>query len=52
MWGGQRYADFLEAIFDQDHLEHRATRECCGEDFEPGRIDLSAVNESLERLKV
>jgi len=27
-------------------------RAWCGEDFEPGHFDLSAVNERLERLKV
>ena len=50
--GAPGYADFLEAILDPNHPEHQATREWCGEDFEPGRFDLSAVNERLERLKV
>ena len=50
--GAPGYADFLEAILDPNHPEHLAMREWCGEVFEPGRFDLSAVNESLERLKV
>ena len=49
-WPG--YAHFLEAILAPDHPEHQAMREWCGEDFGPGRFDLSAVNEGLERLKV
>lgn len=46
------YAEFLEAILNPDHPEHHTMREWCGEGFEPGRFDLSAVHESLERLKV
>ena len=50
--GAPGYADFLEAILDPDHPEHHAMRAWCGEDFEPGHFDLSAVNERLERLRV
>lgn len=50
--GAAGYADFLEAILDPDHPEHHAMRAWCGEAFEPGRFDLSEVNERLERLKV
>ena len=50
--GAPGYADFLEAILDPDHPEHHAIRAWCGEDFEPGLFDLSAVNERLERLRV
>ena len=49
--GAPGYADFLEAILDPDHPEHHAMRTWCGDDFEPGRFDLSEENERLERLK-
>ena len=52
MGGAPGYTDFLEAILDPDHPEHQEMRAWCGEDFEPGHFDLSAVNERLERLKV
>ena len=50
--GTRNNADFLGAILDPDHPEHHAMRAWCGEDFEPGHFDLSAVNERLERLRV
>ncbi len=38
--------------YNPNHPEHLAMREWCGEDFEPGRFDLSGVNERLEKLRV
>lgn len=50
--GAPGYADFLEAILDLNHREHHAMWAWCGQDFEFRPPDLSAVNESLEGLKV
>lgn len=50
--GAPGYADFLEVILDPSHCEHHTMREWYGDDFEPNRVDLFAVNRDLEKLKV
>jgi hypothetical protein len=49
VWG---YADFLEAIGNPKHPEHRAMREWGGEDFDPEAFDLERVNDRLKRLRI
>lgn len=51
--GAPGYTDVLEAIPDPGlPPQYQEMLAWCGEGFEPGRFDLSAVNDSLERLKV
>lgn len=48
IWG---YADFIKAIKDPKHPEHKSMREWIGGDFDPEAFDLEEVNESLRDLK-
>jgi hypothetical protein len=41
------YADFLEALADEDHPEHEQYREWCGGSFDPRHLDVSAINARL-----
>ncbi len=47
-WG---YADFLEVFYDSSHEEHEHMVAWAGEDFNPERFDLQAVNERLRKLR-
>lgn len=47
VWG---YAEFLEAIRDPSHPEHRALLEWVGGSFDPEAFDRRAVNEALAHL--
>ena len=44
MWG---YADFLQAMADPKHPEHRDMKEWIGGKFDPEKFDLNAVNREL-----
>ncbi|MGC1717342.1 MAG: plasmid pRiA4b ORF-3 family protein, partial [Isosphaeraceae bacterium] len=46
-WG---YADFLEAMADPKHPEHREMKEWIGRKFDPEKFDLKAVNRELRTL--
>jgi hypothetical protein len=41
------YADFLEALADQNHPEHESYLEWCGGGFDPHHLDVSAINVRL-----
>ena len=45
-WG---YADFLEAISDKKHPEHRDMKEWIGGKFDPEKFSVEAVNKELRR---
>ena len=47
VWG---YADFLEAMADPKHPEHRDMKEWIGGKFDPEKFDLKAVNRELRTL--
>ena len=46
------YADFLKAIANPKHKEHRHYLQWCGGAFDPKGFDLQSVNRSLARVKV
>jgi hypothetical protein len=48
IWG---YADFLAAIRDPEHREHKELLEWIGGAFDPEAFDLEAVNAALQRLQ-
>ncbi|MEW6427833.1 MAG: plasmid pRiA4b ORF-3 family protein [Thermodesulfobacteriota bacterium] len=48
VWG---YGDFLAALADPGHEEHESYKEWAGEDFDPERCDLDAINKVLRRVK-
>ncbi|MGC8495042.1 MAG: plasmid pRiA4b ORF-3 family protein [Syntrophobacteraceae bacterium] len=48
VWG---YEDFLAAYFDPSHEEHENLHDWAGDDFDPERLDLEAVNERLRKLR-
>lgn len=48
VWG---YADFLEAIQDPEHPEHRDMLEWVGGSFDPEAFDLDEINRRLSRLR-
>jgi hypothetical protein len=49
--GGPRgYHDFLDAIRNPRHAEHRAMLEWIGGEFDPEAFDLAGVNRELDRL--
>ena len=50
--GAHGYADFLEAIGNRRHPEHRQMLTWCGGAFDPARFDIDRVNETLRRIKV
>jgi hypothetical protein len=45
------YEEFLDAIMNQDHSEHEEMIEWAGDDFDPERFDIDAVNQILEKIK-
>jgi Plasmid pRiA4b ORF-3-like protein len=47
-WG---YADFLEAISDKKHPEHRDMKEWIGGKFDPEKFSIEAVNRELKNLR-
>ena len=47
-WG---YADFLEAIENEDHPEHEEYLEWIGGSFDPEAFDLEAVNDYLKEVR-
>ncbi len=47
VWG---YADFLQAMADPKHPEHRDMKEWIGGKFDPEKFDLKAVNRELRTL--
>jgi hypothetical protein len=49
--GTSGYAELLEALRDPRHAEHEEYRTWAGEDFDPARFDLAAVNAALQRLR-
>ncbi|MEX0735140.1 MAG: plasmid pRiA4b ORF-3 family protein [Steroidobacteraceae bacterium] len=49
--GAPGYADFLAAVADPRHEEHRNYLEWCGGAFDPARFDRAAVNRALGKLK-
>ena len=48
--GVSGYADFLEAMADPKHPEHREMKEWIGGKFDPEKFDLKAVNRELRTL--
>jgi hypothetical protein len=48
IWG---YEDFLEAIKDPTHPEHKDYIGWASDDFDPEAFDLDAVNDALKRIK-
>ena len=48
--GVSGYADFLEAIADPKHPDHREMKEWIGGKFDPEKFDLKAVNRELRTL--
>jgi hypothetical protein len=47
IWG---YANLLEALADPTHEEHEELTDWIGEDFDPERFDIVAVNARLQRI--
>jgi Plasmid pRiA4b ORF-3-like protein len=47
--GVSGYAEFLDAIADLDHDDHRDMMEWIGDKFDPERINVSAVNRELRK---
>ncbi len=50
--GPPGYADFLQAIGNPKHKEHRAMLEWCGGQFDPAAFDSERVNEALHEFKL
>ncbi len=48
VWG---YANLLEVIQSPDHPEHDEMIEWLGEEFDPEKFDVEAVNKALRRIK-
>lgn len=46
------YADFLQAIANPKHKEHRHYLQWCGGAFDPKGFDLQSVNRSLARVRI
>ena len=49
--GAPGYADFLAAIADPRHEEHRDHMKWRGGSFDPGRFDRKAVNQALGSVR-
>jgi hypothetical protein len=49
--GAFRYEEFLTAIGDPSHEEHKTYREWSGGRFDPRRFDLDAANRALGKIK-
>lgn len=47
VWG---YADLIEALADPNHPEREDLLEWVGEDFDPEKLDVDAVNHMLRRM--
>ena len=47
MWG---YADFLEAISDPKHPNHRDMKEWIGGEFDSEKFSVEAMNKELRRV--
>lgn len=50
--GPPGYLDFLEAISDPKHDEHKAMLEWCGGSFDPTAFQLDDVNDTLRQIKL
>jgi hypothetical protein len=50
--GPDGYADFLQAIANPKHKEHRHYSQWCGGAFDPKGFDLQSVNRSLSRVRI
>ena len=50
--GPHGYADFLKAIANPKHKEHRHYLQWCGGAFDPKGFDLQSVNRSLARFMI
>lgn len=50
--GPYGYAEFLEAIGNPKHKEHRRYLQWCGGAFDPKGFDLQSVNRELARFKI
>ena len=50
--GSPGYAEFLEALAEPKHPEHRNFLDWIGGKFETERFDVAAINVALERIKV
>jgi hypothetical protein len=50
--GPDGYADFLKAIANPKHKEHRHYLQWCGGAFDPKGFDLQSVNRSLARVRI
>jgi hypothetical protein len=48
VWG---YAEFLEAIRNSDHPEHRNMLEWVGDEFDPEAFDLEEINRELKQIR-
>ena len=48
VWG---YADFLKAIADPKHPDHRDMKEWIGGKFDPEKFSVEAVNRELKNLR-
>ena len=46
-WG---YADFLAAMADPKHEDHRDMKEWIGRKFDPEKFSIDAVNKALRQL--
>lgn len=50
--GVSGYMDFIHAILDPHHAEHKEMLQWCGGAFDPNAFDIDDVNRSLQRIKV
>jgi hypothetical protein len=48
VWG---YANLLEVMQDEGHPEHEEMLEWLGEEFDPEKFDVEAVNKALRRIR-
>ena len=52
MWGGgSGYAEFLEAMADPNHSEHKSMMEWYGHDFDPTVFEWERINQWLMDVK-
>lgn len=49
--GAHGYSDFLAAIADPTHEQHQEYVAWRSDSFEPGRFDISTVNQRLAKIK-
>ena len=50
--GGPDYAEFLEAMADPKHSEHKPMMEWYGQNFDPTVFDWERINQWLKDVKV